>query len=303
MLVVTHGMADAPQAKRRKTSGMPAVGFGTYKLGPDNTEECVAHALKVGYRLIDTAQIYKNEKPVGKALKESGLERGDVFITTKVWRSNHGYQKCRESVLKSLKDLGLDYIDCALIHYPDCKRGWPLRRGETNPPDWHPSMRKETWRALEDMLLEGLIRRIGVSNYAVKHLQELEGCRVKPFLNQVELHPLLQQKALVEYCRQHGILLQAFASLGGGDQGAPLLHNPKVRAVAREVGKTPAQVLLKWALQKKFSVIPKTKEKTRMEANFESSDVKLTGEHMSILDSLEQGARLTWKQAVPDNIQ
>ena len=286
--------------KKRKIYGMPPIGFGTYKLG--ETEECVLKALQTGYRVIDTAQIYKNEKSVGKAIKKSGLDREEVFIITKVWRSNHGYQRCRDSVLRSLKDLQVNYIDLVLVHYPCAKTGWPLKTGQFNPPDWHPGMRMDTWRALEDLHTEGCIRRIGVSNYAIRHLEELEGCRVKPYLNQIELHPLLQQISLVEYCQKLDIKIQAFASLGGGDLGAPLLHNLKVKAIAQELDKTPAQVLLKWARQKGYSIIPKSKNKTRMEQNWQL-DFMLQPRHMVMLDALEQGARFTWKQANPNYIQ
>ena len=164
-------------------------------------------------------------------------------------------------------------------------------------------MRNATWRALEDLLDEGKIKHIGVSNYSKRHLQELLGsCRNKPFVNQVELHPCLQQKDLAAYCREQGIKLQAFGSLGGGDMGAPLLQNPTVALIARDVEKTPAQVLLKWGLQKGFSVLPKSCEKTRIESNM-NLDFDLKAEHMTQLDSMEQGTRYTWKGIDPDTVK
>ena len=140
---------------RRETAAeLPDIGFGTYKLGQE-TEECVLEALRAGYRLIDTAQIYGNEKAVCLALKRSGLPRASVFVTSKVWRTKHGYHRTRDACLQSLKELGTDYIDLMLVHWPDAKRGWPLKTGDMSPPDFTPEMRLDTWRALEDLHTEG----------------------------------------------------------------------------------------------------------------------------------------------------
>ena len=272
------------------------------RASPQNPSPPVT-ALELGYRMIDCAQIYKNERAVGDALAKSGIDREEVFITSKVWRSNHGYEKTYASCMQSLRDLQSSYIDLMLIHYPDCKRGWPLRWGETNPASWTPAMRNnETWRALEDLVFAGKLKHIGVSNYSKRHLQELlASCRIKPFLNQIELHPCLQQRELTAYCDDSGILLQAFASLGGGDRGAPLLQNPKIMMVAKEANKTSAQVLLKWALQKGYSVLPKSIEKSRLASNLEL-DFQLSCDHMNILDGMDKGLRLTWKGVDPDSI-
>jgi len=170
----------------------PLVGFGTYGFKKEEVLSPVKDALAKGYRLIDTAQIYENEKFVGQAIAASKIPREELFITTKVWRSQHGYDRCKTSILKSLRQMKLDYLDCVLIHYPGCKSGWPLKKGTTSPPNWKPSMRHETWRALEDLQADGKIRVIGVSNYSQRHLEELmnhKGVRVTPQVLQVECHP------------------------------------------------------------------------------------------------------------------
>ncbi len=241
-------------------------------------------------------QIYGNEKAVGRAIAKSGLPRESILVTSKVGRTKHGYDRARASCLQSLKGLGLEYIDLMLVHWPGAKTGWPLRRGELSPADWTPAMREETWRALEDLRAEGKLRNIGVSNYARHHLEQLlRSCRIKPMVNQVELHPLHAQTDLVEFCRSAGVLVQAFASLGGGDGAgySPLLTHPVVKSLAASLAKAPAQILLKWAVMKGLHVIPKSRSAARMKENLEIGDFILTEVQMSLLDALDMGRRLT----------
>merc|ERR1719316_327436 len=174
---------------------MPAVGFGTYKLKNEEVAKPVLMALKAGYRLIDTAQVYENEKGIGEALCKSGLMRGEVFIETKVWRSSHGYERTMKAFNQSLRHLGVNYIDLYVIHWPGCKTGWPLPKGTMCPPEWTPALRDTgTWRAMEDLYEQGKAKAIGVTNYSVRHLKQLlKSCRIKPMVNQVEFHPRLVQ--------------------------------------------------------------------------------------------------------------
>ena len=288
--------------RRRLDDDSPAIGFGTYKLG-QRTEACVLRALRMGYRLIDCAQVYSNEKAVGAAIARSKIPREEIWVESKIWKTKHGYDNAKASCLQSLKDLNLGTVDIMLIHHPDCKRGWPLKSGQTLPRDWTPKMRQDTWRAMEDLHFSGKLKRIGVSNYSKRHLEELlQSCRVKPYVNQIELHPMNQQQELVQFCRDQGIRLQAFASLGGGDSCGKLLQHTDVQAVATQLGKTSAQVLLKWAVAKGFHIIPKTSSELRMKENMDL-DFELNEQQMASLDRLECGKRLTWKGVDPASIE
>lgn len=200
---------------------LPVAGFGTYKLKKGEAKGPVLEALQAGYRLIDTAQVYENEADVGAALRESGVPRDEVIIETKVWRSSHGYERTMKAFKQSLRKLGVDCIDLYLIHWPGAKTGWPLPKGTICPPDWTPALRDEgTWRAMEDLYLQGKVKAIGVANYSIRHLQQLlKTCRVKPMVNQVEFHPQLVQSKLLEFCKEQGIVVQAYASLGSSDAG------------------------------------------------------------------------------------
>eukprot|EP00933_Yihiella_yeosuensis_P056583 TRINITY_DN5586_c0_g1_i1.p1 TRINITY_DN5586_c0_g1~~TRINITY_DN5586_c0_g1_i1.p1 ORF type:complete len:439 (+),score=95.40 TRINITY_DN5586_c0_g1_i1:93-1409(+) len=286
---------------------MPAVGFGTYKLKNEEVAGPVLESLKAGYRLIDTAQVYENEKGVGDALRRSGLGRGDVFIETKVWRSSHGYDRTMKACHQSLKKLGVDYIDLYVIHWPGCKTGWPLPKGTMCPPDWTPAMRNTgTWRAMEDLYDQGKVKAIGVTNYSVRHLKELlKTCRIKPMVNQVEFHPRLVQTELLDFCKKHGIQVQAYASLGSGDaaQAESFFAFPPVCAAAKAHKVTPAQVLLRWALQKGCHVVPKSVRKERVVENAGVFGFKLSASEMKAIDSLNTDTRYAWKGLDPDTIK
>jgi diketogulonate reductase-like aldo/keto reductase len=286
---------------------MPAVGFGTYKLKNDEVAAPVLSALKAGYRLIDTAQVYENEKGVGEAIRKSGLGRGDVFIETKVWRSSHGYERTTAACNQSLKKLGVEYIDLYVIHWPGCKTGWPLPKGTMCPKDWTPAMRDTgTWRAMEDLYKQGKVKAIGVTNYSIRHLKQLlKVCRIKPMVNQVELHPRLVQTELLEFCKKQGIAVQAYASLGSGDasQAESFFAFPPVQEAAKAHKVTPAQVLLRWALQKGCHIVPKSVRKERVAENACLFKFKLSASEMKAIDKLHTGTRYAWKGLDPDTIK
>lgn len=286
---------------------MPVVGFGTYKLSNADVTKPVLNALQQGYRLIDTAQVYENEKGVGDAIRQSGLARGDVFIETKVWRSSHGYERTIKACKQSLKKLGVDYLDLYVIHWPGPKTGWPLKKGTVCPPDWTPKMRDTgTWRAMEELYEQGLVKAIGVTNYSLRHLKQLmKTCKIKPMINQVEFHPRLVQTEMLEFCQKNGIVLQAYASLGSGDakQAEDFFSFPAVKKAATAHKVTGAQVLLRWAMQKGCHVIPKSVRPERMKENAGVFNFKLTAAEMKAIDELHSGTRYAWKGVDPDTVQ
>lgn len=286
---------------------LPAVGFGTYKLKKGEALGPVRQALELGYRLVDTAQIYGNEGDVGQALKLSGVPRENVVIETKVWRSSHGFERTLEACRHSLRRLGVSHIDLYLIHWPGCKTGWPLPRGTKSPKDWTPAMRDEgTWRAMEQLHDQGKVRALGVSNYSVRHLQQLlSTCRIRPSVNQVEFHPWLVQSELLRFCQQEGIILQAYASLGSGDVScrADFFSIPAVRAAAKAHDKTSAQVLIRWALDKGIHVIPKSKSTERMVENYDVFNFRLSEQEIRSIDECHRGTRFAWKHLDPDTIE
>jgi len=315
-IVETSPLREVPRANVVKTLAdglklhgdviMPVVGYGTYKLKKGQAFQPVLKALEVGYRLIDTAQIYDNEADVGKALKVSGIPRDRVCIETKHWRSSHGFDRTLKACNASLRRLGISYIDLYLIHWPGCKTGWPLPSGTCSPPDWTPKMRDNgTWRAMEQLHKEGKVRSLGVSNYSIRHLKLLlKSCKVRPSVNQVEFHPWLVQSELLEFCKQEGIVLQAYASLGSGDvqSRADFFALKPVREAAKKYDKTSAQVLLRWAVEKGVTVIPKSKSTERMVENFGVFDFKLTDEEVAAIDKCHKDKRFAWRAKDPDTV-
>jgi diketogulonate reductase-like aldo/keto reductase len=253
---------------------MPVFGLGTYQAsrGPQ-IRKAVLNALDVGYRLLDTAAVYGNERDIGLALKESGIPREEIFITTKLWNSDHGYESAISAFEASLERLGLSYIDLYLIH-------WPVQ-----------DKRKESWAALEELLRKGRCRAIGVSNYMEWHLKELlADSTVIPAVNQVEFHPYLYQKELSEFCRSKGIQLEGYSPLTKGEK----LNDPKLFSIASRYSKTPAQILIRWCLQRRTIVIPKSARKNRIIENADVFDFTISDEDMSILDSFDKGLRTSW---------
>ncbi len=253
---------------------MPILGLGVYQSPPgEATRNAVKWALEYGYRHVDTARIYGNEKDVGLGVRESGVPREDVFITTKLWNSDHGYDSTLRACEGSLKRLGLKYVDLYLIHWPE------------------PGARDETWRAMVKLLKDGKCRAAGVSNYTIPHLKELqESSDVAPMVNQVEFHPFLYQKELLDFCRANKIQLEAYSPLTRGEK----LNYPKVLGIASGHKRSPVQVLLRWSLQHGLVAIPKSTRKERILENSQVFEFSLTNEEMETLNSLNQGLRTNW---------
>ncbi|MCL6627011.1 MAG: aldo/keto reductase, partial [Alicyclobacillus shizuokensis] len=229
-----------------------------------------------GYRHVDTAAVYGNETGVGKAIRESGVAREEVFVTTKVWNSDQGYDSTLRAFEESRKRLGFEYVDLYLIH-------WPVK-----------GKYKDTWKALEKLYQDGVVRAIGVSNFQIHHLQDLMvDSQIVPMVNQVEYHPLLTQKELHAFCKQHNIQLEAWSPLMQGNLNQPLLTD-----LAHKYGKTPAQIVLRWDLQNEVVTIPKSVHENRIVENASVFDFELSAEDMEKIDGLNQNHRFG---ADPDN--
>jgi diketogulonate reductase-like aldo/keto reductase len=250
---------------------IPRLGIGVYQSPPgQTTENAVRYALMIGYRLIDTAQLYGNEEDVGRALRKSGVSRDDVFITTKVWNSNQGYESTLQACNKSLQKLGLSYLDLYLIH-------WPVH-----------GMSEETWKAMVRLLQEQKTRAIGVSNYDIDDLSQLmQSSDVLPAVDQVEFHPFLYQERLLRFCEKNGIQMEAYSPLTRGMR----ISHPTIVAVANKYRKTPAQVLIRWSLQHGLVVIPKSVHEERILENSKVFDFELEPEDMEHLNSLNENLR------------
>jgi diketogulonate reductase-like aldo/keto reductase len=253
---------------------IPLFGLGTFQMRSGmETQQAVLAALEAGYRLIDTAQMYGNEEDVGIALRKSGIPREEIFITTKLWNSEHGYQKTLNACEESLEKLDLPYVDLYLIH-------WPVQ-----------GLRNETWKAMVTLLEGGKCRAIGVSNYMIRHLEELLAhSDTVPTVNQVEFSPYLYLSDLLEFCRKHKIQLEAYSPLTKGYK----LNDQKLANVAKKYSKTPAQILIRWTLQKDVVVIPKSSHKERILENADVFDFEISPDDMKLLDSFNQNMRTSW---------
>ena len=260
---------------------IPVIGFGTWRIWPSaRAEKAVMQALNVGYRHIDTARIYGNERGVGRGIAKSGVNRKEIFVTTKLWNLDQGYDSSLRAFDASLKRLGLDYVDLYLIHWPATNK------------------RHESWRALEEIHKSGRARAIGVSNYTVRHLQELLGSsKIVPAVNQVEFHPFLykQQAPLLEYCMQHKIIVEAHSPLAHAER----INDPVITGIAEKIGKTNAQVMLRWAMQYGTVLLPKSTHVERMRENIDIFDFALDKAAMQRLDELSDGDHTTWD---PSNV-
>ncbi|MGH3545776.1 MAG: aldo/keto reductase [Mycobacteriales bacterium] len=266
-------MAKVPTITFTNGVTTPQLGFGTFQTPPDTTADAVMHALEVGYRSIDTAAIYGNEEGVGEAIARSGIDREDLFITTKLWNSEQGTDSALAAFDASLAKLGLDYVDLYLIHWPVASKDRYV----------------ETWRALEKLATEGRARSIGVSNFQVAHLQRLfNETETVPVLNQIELHSHLSQAPLREFHARHDIVTQAWSPLA---RGGALLADDTVVALAKQHGKTPAQIVLRWHIQLGNVVIPKSATPSRIAENFEIFDFTLSARDMDAIATLETGER------------
>lgn len=251
---------------------MPLFGLGVFlsKEGSE-VEDAVKFALEAGYIHIDTAAIYGNERGVGKAVKESGIPRNEVFITSKVWNSDQGYQSTLKAFEESLEKLGMDYLDLYLIHWP---------KGDLSI---------ETWKALEEIYESGKAKAIGVSNFLVHHLQDfLPSCKIKPMVNQVEFHPYLQQPSLQKFCANHKIQLEAWSPIMKGKVNDVSV----LQALGAKYGKTPVQITLRWEIQKQIVTIPKSVKPERILSNTHIFDFELTEEDMAKIDRLDKHRRV-----------
>ncbi|GGE39853.1 putative oxidoreductase [Agaricicola taiwanensis] len=261
-------MTSQPIVTLNDSRSIPQIGLGVWKTPDDTAVAVVDTALKAGYRHIDTAAIYENEAGVGKGLKASGVAREDIFITTKLWNDEQGFDKTLRAFDASLKRLGLDYVDLYLIHWPSPARGAYV----------------DSWKAFLRLKEEGRARSIGVSNFEVEHLDRLIGeTGVTPVLNQIELHPRFQQRALRKAHAQRGIATQSWSPLGQGT----LLADPAITSIAKKHGRTPAQVIIRWHIDNGLVVIPKSVTPSRIKENFDVFGFKLDGEDLKAIEGLD----------------
>ncbi|GGX22579.1 aldo/keto reductase [Streptomyces noursei] len=267
-------MSTVPSITLNNDVTMPQLGFGVWQIPDDEAFTAVSHALEAGYRSIDTAAIYGNEEGTGKALRASGIAREELFVTTKLWNSEQGYDSTLRAFDASLAKLGLEYVDLYLIH-------WPLPARDTYV---------DTYKAFEKIYSEGRAKAIGVSNFLPAHLERLLGeTSVVPAVNQIELHPQLQQAESRAFHARHGIATEAWSPLG---QGKGLLTDPTIVKIAGKHGRTPAQVVLRWHLQVGNVVIPKSATPSRIRENFDVFGFELDGEDLSAVAGLDSGTRL-----------
>ncbi|EKQ37010.1 aldo/keto reductase [Leptospira interrogans] len=253
---------------------MPILGLGVWKTkSGKECKEAVLNALEAGYRHIDTARIYDNEVDVGQAIRESGIPRKEIFITTKLWNADQGSDKTRKALENSLDRLGIDFVDLYLIHFPVT------------------SKRMDSWKELEKLYHDKLCKAIGVSNYTIIHLTELlKNSQITPAVNQVEFHPFLNQIHLLEYCKKHKIQFEAYSPLAHGQK----IEDPTIAKIAQKYDKTPAQILIRWAIEQKIVVIPKSIKKERIIENSKVFDFAISEEDMKILNSLDEDFRTCW---------
>lgn len=253
---------------------MPRFGLGVFQVKDgEEVYNSVKWALEHGYKSIDTAAIYRNEEGVGRAIKDSGIPRDELFITSKLWNSDQGYEEAFQAYQVSLDKLGLDYLDLYLIHWPVPKQ----------------NKYKESWKAMEELYNDGKVRAIGVSNFKEHHLDDLlQEATITPMVNQVEYHPHLQQKSLHEYCKQHNIQLEAWSPLKQGE----LLNDPTLIEIAERHGKSTAQVILRWDLQQEVITIPKSVKQHRIHENADIFDFELTNEEIKQIEAMNKDERV-----------
>ena len=265
-------MSAVPGITLNDGNTIPQLGFGVYQIGPEDTAQTVSHAFEIGYRHIDTAQMYGNEKGVGEAVRASGLERGDVFVTSKLNNGFHEPQDARDAFDTTLSELGFDYVDLFLIH-------WPL-------PTLYNGDYVSTWKTMEEFHRDGRARSIGVSNFQISHLEMLAAeTETVPAVNQIEVHPYFANDAVRGYGREHGIATEAWAPIAKGG----VLDDPTITQIADKVSKTPAQVVLRWHIQRGDIVFPKSVTPSRMKENFEIFDFELEPADMSEISALDRG--------------
>lgn len=252
---------------------IPRLGFGTYKTPEGEVAEAsVLTALEEGYRHIDTAAFYGNEGSVGRAIRKSGIPREEIFVTTKVWNTQRGYEKAKASILESLDRLGLDYVDLCLIHWPAIPKQFH---------NWE-ELNLDTWRAFRELHRLGKIRAIGVSNFKPRHLKALMETEVKPMVNQIECHPGQPQKETIAYCQEKGILVEAWSPMGRGK----LLDHPLLAEMAAKYGVSVARLCIRWCLQRDIVPLPKSVTPDRIRENARVFDIAISQEDMAILTAM-----------------
>jgi 2,5-diketo-D-gluconate reductase A len=268
-------MTSVPTIQLNDGHPIPQLGFGVFKVDPDETERIVSDALEVGYRHIDTAAIYGNEVGVGRAIEASGIPRDELFITTKLWNSDQGTQSAIDAMELSLEKLGLEYVDLYLIHWPR--------------PDL--DLYVDSWLTLEQLQADGKTRSIGVSNFHREHLERvLAAGSVVPAIDQLELHPAFAQRELRAFGAEHGIHIEAWGPLGQGKYD--LFSEQAIQDAAAAHGATPAQVVIRWHLQNGIIVFPKTNTRSRMEENFDVFGFELSGDELAAIDAIDRGQRV-----------
>lgn len=266
-------MTDIPTITLNNGVQIPQLGFGTFQVPPEQTAQAVHTALAAGYRSIDTAAVYRNESGVGEAIASSGLRRDELFVTTKLWNSDHGYDEALRALDASLDKLALDYVDLYLIH-------WPQPANDDFV---------ETWKAFEKITADGRARAIGVSNFKAPHIRKLlEETGTAPAVNQIELHPNLTQPDMRAFHREHGIATEAWSPLAQGG----VLSDAAVTGLADKYGKTPAQVILRWHLQLGNVVIPKSVTPERIASNLDVFDFELADDDVAVISELDTGTRI-----------
>jgi diketogulonate reductase-like aldo/keto reductase len=267
-------MRTIPDVTMNNGVQIPQVGFGVFLVPEEETKAAVLAALEVGYRHIDTARLYFNEAAVGAAISESGIPRDEIFVTTKLWNSDQGQQKALAAFEASMQRLGLDYLDLYLIH-------WPVPAHD---------LYVETWRVLEKLYADGRVRAIGVSNFQPAHLRRLfDETEVVPAINQVELHPYLQQEELRNFHAEHGIVTEAWSPIA---KGGTLLEDPTITGLADKYGVMPAQVVLRWHVEIGNVIIPKSVRPERMASNLDLFSFELAADDVTAIGELDRGERL-----------
>lgn len=275
-------MQLSPSIILRDGNKMPQLGLGVWQVPDEGAVQSVSEAIRCGYRAIDTAAIYRNEHGVGQAIKNCGLDRQELFITTKLWNDDQGYDRSMRAIDSSLQKLGLEYVDLYLVHWPSPKRG----------------LYQESWKALIEIKKSGRAKSIGVSNFMIEHLQEIiDATGEVPVLNQVELHPRFQQKDLRAFHEKHDIKTQSWSPLG---QGA-MLKDPLIQEIAQKYGKTPAQIVIRWHLQNKLIVIPKSVTPARIRENFDVFNFTLESADFERIQNMDDpNGRASWHPLTAD---
>jgi 2,5-diketo-D-gluconate reductase A len=265
-------MTDVPNITLNNGVEIPQLGFGVFQIEPEKTKDATLAALEVGYRHIDTAEMYGNEREVGEAVRASGIDRSEIFVTSKLNNTFHAYDAALDAFEGSLKALDIDYLDLFLVH-------WPM-------PDVEDYV--ETWKAMEKMYEGGRVRAIGVSNFQPHHLRRLNGeTSVTPAVNQIEVHPYLANNEVRAFCAEHGIATEAWSPIAQGG----VLEDPAIVRIAEHLDRSPAQVTLRWHLQRGDIIFPKSVTRSRVEENFDLFGFELSGEDMAAIDGLDKGER------------